>query len=177
MIWSNHIRPFLVVLAETITTLVFLLPRFRTLNWLKARYLSVCFGSVIGKRVVFYPGVFIAPGRNMNVGDDVDFAAGVLVTTGGGVTIGDRVLIGYRTQILSRNHKVPPLPERIFDAGHEAAPVTIAQDVWIGANCVILPGVSIGEGAVVAAGSIVTKDVAPGDIVAGVPAKTLKSRK
>lgn len=176
MIWKKLFRPFFVVLAETVTTCVFLLPRFRMLNFFKSLYLRLVFGSRIGSRVVYYPGVFISPGRNMDVGDDVDFAAGVLVTTGGGVKIGDRVLIGYRTQILSRNHAVPPLPARIFDAGHESAPVTIASDVWIGANCVILPGVTIGEGAVVAAGSVVTKDVEAGDIVAGIPARKIKSR-
>jgi acetyltransferase-like isoleucine patch superfamily enzyme len=64
----------------------------------------------------------------------------------------------------------------IFDAGHQNKKVTIANDVWIGANCIILPGVNIGEGAVVAAGSVVTKNVEPFSIVAGIPAKFIKQR-
>jgi acetyltransferase-like isoleucine patch superfamily enzyme len=167
---------FLVVLVETVSWLVFLLPRFRLLNAFKSLYLNLFFGSKIGSRVVFYPGIWIFTGRNLRVGDDVDFAKGVLVTTDGGVTIGDRVLIGYGTQILSSNHTVPSLPGRIFDAGHSRAQVVVGSDVWIGANCVILPGVTIGEGAVVAAGSVVTKNVPAFTYVAGVPAKPIKTR-
>ncbi|MBS4016793.1 MAG: acyltransferase [Dechloromonas sp.] len=116
------------------------------------------------------------PGRGLLVGDDVDFALGVIVTTSGGVEIGDRVLIGYRTQILSANHRVPDGMERIFDAGHVRKRVTIGSDVWIGANCIILPGVSIGRGAVVAAGSVVSKNVEPFTVVAGVPARVVRRR-
>lgn len=169
-------RYFAVVLVETISSLIFLLPRFRFLNWLKSLYLSTVFGARIGRRVVYYSGVWIFPGRNLVVGDDVDFAKDVIVTTSGGVTIGHRVLIGYRAQILSSNHRIPPEPQRIIEAGHEHHPVTIRDDVWIGANCMILPGVTIHEGAVVAAGSVVTKDVPPYTIVGGVPAKVIRTR-
>lgn len=155
--------------------ILFSLPRYPALNRMKAFFLSQV-GAKIGKRVVFYPGVWLAPGRNLVVGDDVDFALDVLVTTSGGVTIGDRTLIGYRTQILSSNHCIPEGKWRVFAAGHESKPVLIANDVWIGANCLILPGVSIGEGAVVAGGSIVTKNVPPFAIVAGNPARILKMR-
>lgn len=68
------------------------------------------------------------------------------------------------------------VPERIFEAGHVKHPVTISDDVWIGANCVIVAGVKVGEGAVIAAGSVVTKDVAPFTYVGGVPAKLIKQR-
>lgn len=166
----------LVAFVEMISALVFALPRFRVLNALKSLYLRLCFGAVIGRRVVFYPGVWIFTGRNLMVGDDVDFARGVLVTTDGGVRIGDRVLIGYGSRILSSNHHVPPMPGRIFSGGHEHAPVRIEQDVWIGSNCVILPGVTIGEGAIVAAGAVVTKDVPAFTYVGGVPARVIKQR-
>ena len=167
---------FFVVLVETLSYFIFHLPRFRFLNSIKSIYLRFFFKSKIGRRVVFYPGIWIFTGRNFRVGDDVDFAKGVLVTTDGGVTIGDRVLIGYGTQILSSNHAVPSLPGRIFDSGHKKAPVVIEADVWIGANCIMLPGVTIGEVAVVAAGSVVTKNVVAFTYVAGVPAKHIKTR-
>lgn len=166
----------LVVFVETISFLVFMLPRFRTLNYLKGLYLRVFFKSKIGKRVVFYPNIWVFTGRNLVLGDDVDLATGVLITTDGGVSIGDRTLVGYGTKILSSNHNVPKLPNRIFDSGHTKAPVVIENDVWLGANCIILPGVTIGEGAIIAAGSVVTKNVPANVFVGGIPAKIIKER-
>lgn len=160
---------------EFLMSLVFFLPRYRTCNAIKSVFLRLL-GAQVGRRVVYYPCVWICTGRHLVIGDDVDLAQGVLITTSGGVEIGDRTLIGYRTQILSRNHVIPPVGQRIFDAGHEGQGVVIGPDVWIGANCVILPGVEIGEGAVVAAGAVVTKNVEPNSIVGGVPAKLIKMR-
>lgn len=166
----------LVVAVEAISTFLFSLPRFRTLNALKSLYLRLFFGARIGRRVVYYSGVWVFTGRRLVIGDDVDFARGVLVTTDGGLEIGDRTLIGYGTQILTRNHRIPEFPARIFDSGHVPAPVKIGCDVWLGANCVVLPGVTIGDGAVIAAGAVVTKDVPSGAIAAGVPAKVVRYR-
>lgn len=112
----------------------------------------------------------------IKLGDHVDLAWGVIITTSGGVEIGDRTLIGYRTMISSANHIIPPKPEKIFYSGHQPAKVVIGNDVWIGGNCVITAGVTIGEGAIVAAGSVVTKDVKPFTFVGGVPAKLIKER-
>lgn len=168
------LKSILVISYEMTARLVFSLPRYSFFNFIK-KYFLLLVGARIGVRPVFYPGVWIAPGRNLVVGDDVDFALDVLVTTGGGVTIGDRVLIGYRTQILSTNHAINGR-EPIFSSGHVKQPVCIKNDVWIGASSIILPGVSIGEGAVVAAGSVVTKDVPAFAIVAGVPAKLIRYR-
>jgi len=165
----------LVVTYEALMRAVFSLPRYPALCWLKATLLRAV-GAKIGRRVTIYPNVWVAPGRGLVVGDDVDLALEVLITSSGGVTIGDRTLVGYRTCILSANHAVPPRPGRIFGAGHETAPVTIANDVWIGANCTILPGVTIGEGAIIAAGAVVTEDVAPYAIVGGVPARLIRFR-
>lgn len=145
------------------------------LNSVKSLFLRMS-GATVGKRVIYYPGVFIAPGRNLHLGDDVDLATGVIITTRGGVSIGHRALIGYRTSIFSSNHHVPMGVGQIFESGHDFAEVKIGNDVWIGASCVILPGVTIGEGAVVGAGSVVTKDVAPFAMVAGVPAKLIRYR-
>lgn len=165
-----------VVAVESISWLIFQLPRFRILNIIKALYLRIFFESKIGKRVVFYPGIWIFTGRKLILGDDVDLAKGVLITTDGGVSIGDRTLVGYGTHILSRNHNIPEGRTRIFDSGHTNKSVKIGSDVWIGANCTILPGVTIGDGSVIAAGSVVTKDVNEFSIVAGVPARTIKIR-
>ncbi len=173
---KRYIRYDLVVLVEFISILVFLLPRFRFLNWLKSLYLRIFFKARVGKRVVFYSGIWIFSGRNLKLGDDVDVAKGVLITTDGGVDIGDRVLIGYNTMILSSNHHIPAVEQKIFESGHQKKPVFIESDVWIGGGSVVLPGVTIGTGAVVAAGSIITKDIPAYAIAAGVPAKVLKYR-
>ncbi len=173
--WTRWFRPPLVVLVEFLFMLIFCLPRFAIFNRMKTLFLSLM-GARVGRRCVFYPGVWIMPGYGLTAGDDVDFALGVIVTTAGGVDIGNRVLIGYRSQILSTNHRIPDGGERIFDAGHVGKRVSIGDDVWIGASCIILPGVSIGEGAVVAAGSVVARDVKPFAIVAGVPAKVIRQR-
>ncbi|OGJ86667.1 MAG: acyl transferase [Candidatus Raymondbacteria bacterium RifOxyA12_full_50_37] len=164
-----------VIVFETGMRLLMNFPRFMILNMVKAQFLRIM-GAKIGKGVIFYPGLWIAPGRKLVIGDDVDLAFGVLITTSGGVTIGDRTLIGYGTKILSSNHTIPCSSDKIYYSGHSNSPVEIGNDVWIGANVIILPGIIIGEGAVVAAGSVVTKSVEPFTIVGGNPAKIIRKR-
>ena len=168
-------KAFLVVSYETIMQFLLLLPRYRTLNAVKATFLRLN-GATIGRRVTFYPYLWIENGRNLVIEDDVDLAMGVVIASPGGVRIGARTLVGYRTQIISMNHGIPGRDKRIFDSGHIKSPVNIGCDVWIGATVVILPGVTIGEGAVIGAGSVVTKDVPPFAIVGGVPAKLIRFR-
>lgn len=167
---------FLVCTYEILMSLIFKLPRHRFFNLLKSFFIRIQ-GGTVGKKVVFYPGIKINPAFNITLGDNVDLAWGVLITTGGGVEIGERTLIGYNTQIFSANHIIPKNRGRIFGSGHDRQkPVKISNDVWIGAACVILPGITIGEGAIVAAGSVVTKDVEAFSIVGGNPAKLIKYR-
>jgi acetyltransferase-like isoleucine patch superfamily enzyme len=172
---SMSIKSFLVVSYETIMAIIFSFPRYPLFNYFKKILLTIM-GANLGKRIIFYQGVWIVPGRNLTVGDDVNFAKDVLVTTSGGVHIGARTMIGYRTQILSINHEIPLIGDRFPVSGNAPLKVTIGEDVWIGANCVIVPGVSIGNGAVVGAGAVVTKDVKPNSIVGGVPAVLLGMR-
>lgn len=166
----------LVVCYETLSAIIFFLPRFTLCNRLKSQFLRFA-GAKVGKRVVYYSGVWLNPGRNLILGDDVDVAKGVMITTSGGVEIGDRVLIGYGTKIFSSNHEIPPIGEPYPVSGKVYKKVTIEKDVWIGAGTIILPGVKIGEGALIAAGSVVTKDVGTNEIVAGNPAKKIGERK
>lgn len=165
----------MVVTYEALLVVVFSLPRYSCASYIKALFLRMM-GAKIGRGVVIYPGVWVAPARNLILGDNVDLAKDVIITTSGGVTIGDRTLIGYRTQILSSNHNIPPVGKLIFDSGHVHRPILIENDVWIGANCIITAGVSIGEGAVIAAGSVVTKNVPRNAIVGGIPAKVIRYR-
>lgn len=166
----------LVVLYECVFATVFFLPRFSLCNKIKSALLRVT-GAKIGKRVIYYSGVWINTGRNLIIGNDVDVAKGVMISTVGGVEIGDRVLLGYGTKIFSSNHDIPPIGQPYPVSGKVYKKVTIEKDVWIGSSAIILPGVRIGEGALVAAGSVVTKDVEANVIVAGNPAKIIGERK
>lgn len=92
----------------------------------------------------------------------------------GPVTIGSNVNLAQGITITALNHNFSETNKRIDEQGISTNAVTIDDDVWIGANAVILPGVKIGNHCVVAAGAVVTKDVPPHSLVAGVPAKVIK---
>jgi len=94
----------------------------------------------------------------------------------GGVEIGEWSLISMHATILSSNHTIPAMDRCMRWEPDILLPTKIGRDVWIGASAVILGGVTIGDGAVVAAGSVVTKDIESGSIVAGNPAKVLRMR-
>ena len=92
----------------------------------------------------------------------------------GPVRIGSHVNLAQGITVTALNHNFADKDLRIDEQGVSTVPVTIGDDIWIGANAVILPGVTIGNHSVVAAGAIVTKDVPPHSLVAGVPAKIIK---
>ena len=92
----------------------------------------------------------------------------------GPVTIGSHVNLAQGITITALNHNFADPQKRIDQQGVSTTPVTIGDDIWIGANAVVLSGVTIGNHSVVAAGAVVTKDVPPHSLVAGVPAKIIK---
>lgn len=92
----------------------------------------------------------------------------------GPVEIGNNVNLAQGITVTALNHNFSDTKKRIDEQGVSTNQVTIEDDVWVGANAVILPGVTIGEHCVVAAGAVVTKDVPPHSLVAGVPAKVIK---
>lgn len=169
-------KSFLVISFELVMNLLFSLPRYRIFIFFKKIFLHAM-GAKIGKGVVIYPGVWIAPGRNLVIKDHVDLAKDVIITTSGGVEIGERTLIGYRTQIISSDHTIPPVGVPFPISGDNHKKIVIGKDVWIGGNCLITAGVIIGDGVVVAGGSVVTKNVPKNSVVGGVPAKIIKMRK
>jgi acetyltransferase-like isoleucine patch superfamily enzyme len=93
----------------------------------------------------------------------------------GPVEIGSHVNLAQGITVTALNHNFDDTQKRIDEQGVSTNPVTIEDDVWVGANAVILPGVTIGNHCVVAAGAVVTKDVPPHSLVAGVPAKVIKN--
>lgn len=111
-------------------------------------------------------------GQNIHVGDNFHADYNCTMLDLAEIRIGDNCLIGPDVGIYTAGHRIQP-EGRIADV--YAQPVTIGNDVWIGGHSTILPGVTIGDGAVVAAGSVVTKDVPPRSLVAGNPAEFKKS--
>jgi acetyltransferase-like isoleucine patch superfamily enzyme len=110
-------------------------------------------------------------GKNLTIGKRVFINSGCKFQDQGGISIGDDVLIGHNVVIATLNHSFAP--EHRGDL--EPRPVKIGNKVWIGANATILPGIKIGDGAIIAAGAVVTKDVAPRNMVGGVPARFIKT--
>ena len=114
---------------------------------------------------------------NNAVGDVVigDYTRiGLHNTVIGPVTIGSHVNLAQGITVTALNHNFSDKSLKIDEQGITTNPVTIGDDIWIGANAVVLPGVTIGNHSVVAAGAVVTKDVPPHSLVAGVPAKIIK---
>jgi len=110
-------------------------------------------------------------GKNLHFGRRVFINSGCKFQDQGGITIGDDVLIGHNVVIATLNHSMDP--DRRGDM--EPKPVRIGNKVWVGANATILPGVTIGDGVVIAAGAVVNKNVAPATVVGGVPARFIRS--
>ena len=146
------------------------------LRWMYRRFLSELLKLRLGRcgsHVYLHSPLVIENGECVSVGDDVVIGAFVHIWGGGGVMIGHRVLIASHVAItsLTLSYTGPRVRETI-----RAAPIDIGDDAWIGTHAVILPGVRIGAGAVIGAGSVVTRDVPPRSIVAGVPARIVKNR-
>ncbi|HEY9851378.1 MAG TPA: acyltransferase [Leptolyngbyaceae cyanobacterium] len=127
----------------------------------------------VGKECFFQMPICITGHNQIEIGDYVSIAAYVHIWGDGGVKIGNRVMIASHTAITSLSHNYTQ--EDMYRTVVSAS-VNIEDDVWIGAHTVILPGVSIGKGAVIGAGSIVTKNIESYSIAFGCPAKHYKYR-
>ncbi len=116
-------------------------------------------------------------GHGLKVGDYSNIGPYAYIGCSGNITIGNNVMISPRVSIYSENHNFDKPNELLKDQGVKRTYCRIEDDCWIAANSVILAGVTVGKGSVVAAGSVVTKDIPPYSIVAGNPARILKSRR
>lgn len=122
-------------------------------------------------------GVIRSLGIGLRVGNNSAIGAYSFLGAQGGITIGDDVIMGPRVSFHAENHRYddPDTPIRL--QGETRQGIVVENDCWIGAGAIILDGVRIGSGAIVAAGSVVTKDVPAFAIVAGSPARIIKQRK
>ncbi|PKM68829.1 MAG: acetyltransferase [Firmicutes bacterium HGW-Firmicutes-2] len=131
--------------------------------------------DVVGQDVNIEKNVFFGKGAGISIGDRSGIGLNARIQ--GPLTIGKYVMMGPDVIIYTRNHDIQNTSVPMMDCG-ETPPraVIIGDDVWIGARAIILPGVRIGQGAVIGAGAVVTKDVGDYDIVGGVPAKNIGNR-
>lgn len=132
-------------------------------------------GRLTGKKVDesfrLFPPFYTDFGKNITIGRDVFINSGCHFQDQGGIIIGDGSFIGHNVVLATINHDLDPANNR----KNHYAPITIESHVWIGSNATLLPGVTIGEWAVAAAGAVVIKDVPPYTVVGGVPARVLKT--
>ena len=132
------------------------------------------FSQLIGRPVDetfgLFPPFYTDCGKNIHIGKNVFINMGCKFQDQGGIYIGDGALIGHNVVLATLNHAMSPEGR----ASMIPAPIRIGKRVWIGANATVLPGVTIGDGAIVAAGAVVTKDVPENIVVAGVPAVPIR---
>ena len=128
-----------------------------------------------GRNINIEKGAYFGDGSQIEIGDNSGI--GVNCQVCGPVKIGDNVMMGPGVIILTINHKYDRLDVPMLEQGHKPPePVTIGDDVWIGTRAIILPGISVGKGAIIGAAAVVTKDVPEYAIVCGNPAQVVKYR-
>lgn len=135
------------------------------------RTIKELFGST-GKNIYVQPMFNCDIGWNIHVGEDFLTNYNVTILDIAPVTIKDHCMIGPNTLITTVGHPISSQGRREKIA--ESKPITIGNDVWIGGNCTILPGVTIGDNVIIAAGAVVTRDIESNTLVAGIPAKPIK---
>lgn len=129
-----------------------------------------------GSNVNVEHGARFGSGRQVIVGDNSGL--GIDCDIAGPVEIGRNVMMGPRVTILTMNHDFSDTSRPMIEQGHtENRPVVVEDDVWIGVGVILLPGVRVGRGAVVGAGAVVTKSVAPWSVVGGNPARVIGARR
>ncbi len=165
-------------------------PAFQQINELKDRTLSLIaqlntstdvnqfrerlsdiIGTKIDESTIIFAPLHTNFGRHISIGKNIFINHACSFLDLGGITIEDNVLIGPKVNLVSENHPIDPTQRKSLIG----KPILIKKNAWIGAAATILPGITVGENSIVAAGSIVTKDVPDNTVVAGNPAKQIKS--
>ncbi|SCI41332.1 MULTISPECIES: sugar O-acetyltransferase [unclassified Romboutsia] len=140
----------------------------------EAHEIREIFSELIGKAVDesfgLFPPFYTDCGKNIEIGKRVFINAGCKFQDQGGIIIKDNVLIGHNVVLATLNHEIDPNKR----GDMYPSPIVIGENVWIGSNATILPGVTIGYGSIIAAGAVVTKNIPKNVVVGGVPAKVIR---
>ncbi len=142
------------------------------LRYILLRFLignSKGFFRIFERVIIEYP-------KGLNLGHNAGINAYCWINARGGVSIGDDTILGPYCVIHSANHRMDQLDVPLQFQGHEPQEVHIGKNVWLGARVTVLPGVSIGDNAVVGAGAVVTKDICPYAVAVGNPAHVIRMR-
>ena len=139
-------------------------------HWLRLAWLRAL-GARLGRGTIVFRGTTVIGAQHLVLGERVQVGFRVVLDARGGLTVAQDVLISSDSQLLTANHDVSS-----DDFKRQVAPIVIADHAWVATRAIILAGVTIGRGAVVAAGGVATRDVAPLAIVGGVPARPLGER-
>ena len=134
------------------------------------RLMSQLTGKEVDASFGLFPPFYTDCGKNIAIGKNVFINSGCRFQDQGGIFIGDHALIGHNVVLATLNHDFAP---KLRGSMHPA-PIRIGRRVWIGSNATVVPGVTIGDNAIIAAGAVVTRDVPPNAIVGGIPAKILR---
>ncbi len=156
-------------------------------KWLPASYTPIIGGYAKWLRKMCGKLILKKCGKNVNIEKGAVFASavslgnnsgiGIEASITGTVTIGDNVMMGPHCTFYSRNHAFDRLDIPMCKQGfYDEKPIIIGNDVWIGGHVIFLPGVKVGDGAIIGAGAVVTKDVPEYAVVGGNPAKVIKYR-
>jgi acetyltransferase-like isoleucine patch superfamily enzyme len=132
--------------------------------------------SIARDSILFCTGVIAQKGTGITIGNGTGISARAYFSGQGGIKIGNEVIFGPEVKIFSENHNYSNPDQTIKAQGVSRKGVSIGDNCWIGGGVTILDGVTIGDGSVIAAGSVVNKSVPENSIVAGIPAKVIKSR-
>lgn len=150
--------------------------RLNQLTFNDAAQIRALFSQLIGKTVdenfLLIPPFYTTGGRHTRIGRNVFVNQNCTFYDLGGIDIADDVMIGPNVSLITSGHPIQPSQRR---TGVVAKPIVIQKNVWIAANVTIIGGVTVGQNSVVAAASVVTKDVPPNTLVAGNPARTIRS--
>jgi acetyltransferase-like isoleucine patch superfamily enzyme len=132
--------------------------------------------SILRNTIIECTGVLRSLGEGLVVGNNVGFAQNCFIQVRGKVLIGNNVIFGPGVSIFSENHIFSDPSVPVSKQGETRIGVCIGDGAWLGSGAIVLDGVTIGENSIIAAGSVVTKDVPPRAVAAGIPAKIIKIR-
>jgi acetyltransferase-like isoleucine patch superfamily enzyme len=168
--------PESVAMVTNVRRAMAITPVLNRLTYADAEEIRAVFGDLIGTPVddgfMLIPPFYTTHGIDIRVGRNVFINQNCTIYDLGGVDIGDDVMIGPNVSIITSGHPLEPSRRR---SGVTAAPIVIGRNVWIAAGATIIGGVTVGENSVVAAGAVVTRDVPPNVLVAGVPATVIRA--